>query len=49
MRFHLERLLQFGTAWLLLWVSAAGQARGVTPVQALLEKTCRAESLPRRK
>jgi hypothetical protein len=37
MTFYLERFLQFGTAWFLLWVSAAGQSGGVAPLQALLE------------
>ncbi len=37
MRFHLERFLQFGTAWFLLWASAAGQSGGVAPLQALLD------------
>ena len=29
MTFYLERFLQLGTAWFLLWVSAAGQSGGV--------------------
>lgn len=37
MTFYPERFLQFGTAWFLLWVSAAGQSVGVAPLQALLE------------
>ena len=37
MTFYLERCLQFGTAWFLLWVTAAGQSGGVAPLQALLE------------
>jgi hypothetical protein len=37
MTFYFERFLQFGTAWLLLCVSAAGQSGGVAPLQALLE------------
>lgn len=38
MTFYLERFLQFGTAWFLLWVSAAGQSGGVAPpLQATLE------------
>jgi hypothetical protein len=35
MTFYLERFLQFGTAWFLLWV-CAGQSGGVAPLQALL-------------
>ena len=37
MRSHLQLFLQFGTAWFLLWISAAGQSGGVAPLQALLE------------
>jgi len=36
MSFYLERVLQFGTAWFLLW-AAAGQSGVVTPLQAHLE------------
>lgn len=38
MSFHLERFLQFGTAWFLLWASA-GQSGVVAPLQAHLEPT----------
>lgn len=37
MNFYLERFLQFGTAWFLLWVSAAAQSGPQTPLQAHLE------------
>ena len=37
MSFYLKSFLQFGTAWFLLWASAAGQSGGVAPLQALLE------------
>jgi hypothetical protein len=36
MTFYLERFLQFGTAWLLLWASA-GQSGVVAPLRASLE------------
>jgi len=36
MTFHLERFLQFGTAWFLMWASA-GQSSVVAPLRASLE------------